>query len=245
MRIWRSCVGAEESGSVLYLEGSTDLVILRAFARALGHPAQECLERPFVHYVLNQPQKARDHFYGLREAKADLAGFAICDRLDLSLPADPNLEQRMWQRREIENYLCSRDVLKRGGEAMVHHQVQAVGLRLSALLLRGDLFEVAFEELLEGGRLGLGVGDERALVHLDLDGARPLLGCGTGLEGLGLDRVALFPEPDPVLGLPLIGAAFSEGGHAKLRSFANECGNAVANNRLGTFSGGASWLLNV
>jgi hypothetical protein len=104
---------AEESGWVLYLEGSTDLAILRAFAKALDHPAQECLGRPFVHYVLNQPQKARDHFYGLREAKGDLAGIAIYDRLDRDLPTDPNLEQKMWQRREIENYLCSRDVLNK------------------------------------------------------------------------------------------------------------------------------------
>ncbi|MEA3275235.1 MAG: AAA family ATPase [Pseudomonadota bacterium] len=104
---------AEEMGWVLYLEGSTDLAILRAFAEVLNHPLKENLERPFVHYVLNQPQKARDHFYGLREAKADLAGVAIYDRLDRDLPDDPNLQQHMWKRREIENYLCSRYVLNK------------------------------------------------------------------------------------------------------------------------------------
>ncbi|RCX24957.1 ATP-dependent nuclease [Thioalbus denitrificans] len=104
---------AEEMGWVLYLEGSTDLAILRAFSRSLGHPVMDRLERPFAHYVLNQPQKARDHFYGLREAKAELAGIAIYDRLDRDLPADPNLQQHMWKRREIENYLCSRDVLRK------------------------------------------------------------------------------------------------------------------------------------
>jgi ABC-type taurine transport system ATPase subunit len=102
---------AEQTGWVLYLEGSTDLAILRAFADTLGHPARAQLERPFVSYVGNQPGRARDHFYGLREAKPDLAGVAIYDRLDKGISADPNLTQLMWRRREIESYLCQRKVL--------------------------------------------------------------------------------------------------------------------------------------
>jgi hypothetical protein len=77
---------AETTGWVLYLEGSTDLAILRAFARRLDHPAQALLERPFVHYVANQPRKAQEHFYALREARPDLAGIAIYDRLTIALP---------------------------------------------------------------------------------------------------------------------------------------------------------------
>lgn len=46
---------AEQTGWVLYLEGATDLAILRAFAGKLDHPARALLERPFVHYVANQP----------------------------------------------------------------------------------------------------------------------------------------------------------------------------------------------
>lgn len=102
---------AEQTGWVLYLEGSTDLAILRAFARVLDHPAQAALERPFVHYVENKPAKARDHFYGLREAKPDLQGFALFDRLDLQLESNPRLQQWTLRRREIENYLCFRETL--------------------------------------------------------------------------------------------------------------------------------------
>jgi hypothetical protein len=51
--------------------GSTDLAILRAFAAKLQHVARNELESPFVHYVENQPPRARDHFYGLSEAKPD------------------------------------------------------------------------------------------------------------------------------------------------------------------------------
>lgn len=102
---------AEQTGWVLYLEGSTDLAILRAFAESLEHSARQALERPFVHYVANQPSRARDHFHGLREATQDLIGIALYDRLDSPIRDDPNLEQVMWDRREIENYLCQRETL--------------------------------------------------------------------------------------------------------------------------------------
>lgn len=102
---------AEETGWVLYLEGSTDLAILRTLARRLDHPAQSVLERPFVHYVANQPSRARENFHGLREAKPDLIGIAIYDRLEKELTDDPYLKQIVWCRRELENYLCQRGTL--------------------------------------------------------------------------------------------------------------------------------------
>jgi hypothetical protein len=110
-------VQAEEVGWVLYLEGSTDLAILRAFASKLDHSAKDSLERPFVHYVANQLSKAQAHFYGLREAKHDLIGLALYDRLDSPLPADTNLTQLAWDRREIESYLCQRSTLLSWAEA--------------------------------------------------------------------------------------------------------------------------------
>ena len=103
---------AEETGWVLYVENSTDLAILQAFAKSLDHDAQQYLERPFVKYVeTNLPQRARDHFFGLREAKNDLAGIAIFDRLDGELQSANGLTETMWRRREIENYFCTEEVL--------------------------------------------------------------------------------------------------------------------------------------
>lgn len=102
---------AEQKGYVFYLEGSTDLAILRAFAETLKHPAVGVLELPFVHYVQNQPSKALAHFHGLREAKPDLVGLAIFDRLAKAPEAVPGLETYMWKKREIENYLCQEQVL--------------------------------------------------------------------------------------------------------------------------------------
>jgi len=103
---------AQETGWVLYLENSTDLAILQTFAKTLGHEAQQHLERPFVKYVeTNLPQKAREHFFGLKEAKNDLVGIAVFDRLEKELQTENSLTEMMWRRREVENYFCSEEVL--------------------------------------------------------------------------------------------------------------------------------------
>jgi ABC-type transport system involved in cytochrome c biogenesis ATPase subunit len=109
---------AEEVGFVLYLEGSTDLAILQSFAESLDHPAKSYLQRPFVHYVSNQPQRARQHFHGLKEAKPDLVGFVLCDKLDRPVQDSQELAEYMWQRREIENYLCQPATLERFAQSL-------------------------------------------------------------------------------------------------------------------------------
>ncbi|GMU92327.1 MAG: hypothetical protein AMXMBFR4_13850 [Candidatus Hydrogenedentota bacterium] len=103
---------AEQTGWVLYLEGPTDLAILQVFAKLLGHDAAAKLERPFVHYVAtNLPARAREHFYGLREAKRDLKGIALFDRTDAELEQTGPLVELQWRKREIENYFCMERVL--------------------------------------------------------------------------------------------------------------------------------------
>jgi predicted ATPase len=104
---------AEQKGWVLYLEGSTDLAVLQTFAEILQYEdAIKILERPFVHYIRNEPSKAKSHFYGLREAVQHLKGAALFDRLDSELPDDPNLTFLVWKKCEIENYLCFRETLE-------------------------------------------------------------------------------------------------------------------------------------
>ena len=104
---------AEQTGWVLYLEGSTDLAILRAFAERLDYKqAMECLARPFVHYVGNQPSEVRKHFQGLREAVGRLQAVAIFDRLERPLPDDLGATGLTWRKREIENYFCGRETLE-------------------------------------------------------------------------------------------------------------------------------------
>ncbi len=104
---------AEITGFVLYVEGSTDLSLLRSFAEVLGHGALAVLERPFVRYVGDRPVSARRHFHGLREAKPDLVGYALFDRLETRLDLGTILAGYMWPRREFENYLLPTKTLRR------------------------------------------------------------------------------------------------------------------------------------
>ncbi len=104
---------AEQTGWVLYLEGSTDLAIMQAFAKRLRHQrAIEVLERPFVKYVGNQLSAVQNHYYGLREALSKLCGVALFDRLESEPPESFLVECLIWKRREIENYVCSRATLE-------------------------------------------------------------------------------------------------------------------------------------
>lgn len=105
---------AEQTGWVLYLEGSTDLSMLRAFAGRLDHAAAlRALERPFVHYVGNRPSAAANHFHALREALPELRAVALFDRLEQKWPQRDEVEWLMWERREFENYLATRGALER------------------------------------------------------------------------------------------------------------------------------------
>ncbi len=103
---------AEQTGWVLYLEGPTDLAMLRSFARRLGkRDAVRALEKPFVHYVGNNPRAAARHFHGLREALPKLQGIALFDRLDGGGPVRPPFPHLVWRRREFENYLTTEATL--------------------------------------------------------------------------------------------------------------------------------------
>lgn len=104
---------AEQTGWVLYLEGSTDLALLQSLAQRLGHKAaRQAMDRPFVHYVKDQPPQVQRHFHGLRDAFPNLKGVALFDRLSRRPELTP-ITSLMWQRREIENYVCTRSVLLR------------------------------------------------------------------------------------------------------------------------------------
>ncbi len=104
---------AELVGWVLYLGGSKDLAILRAFARRLGHEAAgSVLERPLVEYVGDLPLSAGKHFRGLREACPRLRGIALLDELPEQVETDDGLEQLSWRKRGIESYLCSPSALE-------------------------------------------------------------------------------------------------------------------------------------
>ncbi len=135
---------AEQTGWVLYLEGATDLAILRALAATLNHPAQGVLASPYVHYVANVVNSVRQHYPALREAKPDLQGVALFDRLERGLPDDLKglLTCLEWTRREIENYLCQPETLA----AYAREQFGEQGQTLIATLIREYVAPVDLRE---------------------------------------------------------------------------------------------------
>lgn len=104
---------AEQTGWVLYLEGSTDFAILFALATRLKHErALRALQRPFIKYVANKPAEVCRHYYGLRESVPDLRGVVVFDRLEPEPGEMGLIECLIWKRREIENYLCTSATLE-------------------------------------------------------------------------------------------------------------------------------------
>lgn len=109
-------VQAEQKKWVLYLEGSTDLQLLQAFAEVLKHPAAGYLKNPLVHYVTNRPTSARSHFHALKEAFPELKGVALFDRMDdakLKKDQKDQLLELAWTRYEIENYIPIPETIER------------------------------------------------------------------------------------------------------------------------------------
>ncbi|MCF7674276.1 MAG: AAA family ATPase [Akkermansiaceae bacterium] len=105
---------AQQAGWMLYLEGTTDLAILRKLAIRKGHEAAAILAQrvPLICLGSNKPGDARSHYEAMREAMPRIPGLAIFDRLpnpETQLSTMQGLREEMWQRREIENYLVSRE----------------------------------------------------------------------------------------------------------------------------------------
>jgi hypothetical protein len=130
-------VRARETGHVLYVEGSTDLDMLKAFARKLNHPVKEHLEdgaRLNIYYVKdNFPgadrttdeelerveggfgMSAREHFKSLGVMLPGLRGLAIHDhdgkpRREVD---GGGLKELQWRRYEPENYFVTPELLQR------------------------------------------------------------------------------------------------------------------------------------
>ncbi|MBN8447781.1 MAG: AAA family ATPase [Candidatus Accumulibacter sp.] len=125
-------VKARERGYVLYVEGGTDVDMLRALAERLDHPVVKVWdERVNSFYVQNnyplQDARAelerveggfgvtpRDHFNGLRNLLPELRGLAILDN-DGQNRQDKDegvLKIRYWRRYEAENYFVTPEVLR-------------------------------------------------------------------------------------------------------------------------------------
>jgi hypothetical protein len=116
---------AESAPGILYLEDHTDLEILRAWAKALDHPALPLLTTSlFWHKSVGDARRgghgvsSRDHYECLKLVRENLPGLEILDRDGNSnLPETEiigsGLQRLRWRRYEIESYLIHPESLKR------------------------------------------------------------------------------------------------------------------------------------
>ena len=153
-------VKARETGHVFYVEGSTDVDMLRAFADQLEHPVMAVLDdgaRLNVYYLQDNypdaetsPDKelerveggfgmsADKHFLALKSILPELRGLEIRDN-DGKQRADSErhgLQQLVWKRYEPENYFITPELLlafvetKSPGEDLFAQQRQEIMERL-------------------------------------------------------------------------------------------------------------------
>jgi energy-coupling factor transporter ATP-binding protein EcfA2 len=119
-------VTALESPGILYLDGYTDLNLLREFAVVLGHPLQEYFNRqPFwrgkQHPIRQDGAEVppKEHFEALQLVNDSISGVWLIDSdgKDRIPPSDQaevgKLNRVAWKRYEVESYLMHPTVLAR------------------------------------------------------------------------------------------------------------------------------------
>lgn len=109
----------ENAPGILYLEGSTDFDLLKAWAEVLDHPIKQWFDtQPFWQNNKGRnPKEARDHFFALKAIKPDIRAVLLLDGDNRGLPdrgltAD-GLTILRWERYEAESYLLHPDSLTR------------------------------------------------------------------------------------------------------------------------------------
>lgn len=116
---------------ILYVEGHTDIELLRAWAAALGHPVLDVLTKQLLWHRYSTTArgelaafKASDHYRALRLLAPELRALEIQDRdgnphLQETLVSGSGFQIVRWKRCEIESYLVHPDALER----FVEHKV--------------------------------------------------------------------------------------------------------------------------
>ena len=108
---WEKYYLARMTKHVLYLEGSTDLEMLKMFARKLNHKVEPFLKFANVQYTAdNVPGTAINNFVALSEIIPGLKGLALFDHLP-NLQTNPRLQIICWEKRDLENYFARPAVL--------------------------------------------------------------------------------------------------------------------------------------
>jgi hypothetical protein len=109
---------------VLFVEGHTDIAILREWAKVLNHPAYKSLSNLFWKPTVSDRRlgapsiRAKEYYDALKMNRDDLPGLELIDGDgNPHLPSTPitarGLQRLQWQRYEIESYLLHPAALSR------------------------------------------------------------------------------------------------------------------------------------
>lgn len=147
---------AARAPGILYVEGYTDVEILRAWARTLDHPAGKLLTKElFWHKYSEQAREggegfaSRDHFNALRLVHPTMKGLEIQDRdgnqnlRETSVNGD-GLQIIRWRRYEIESYLVHPAAIERFIESQVGATALTMEQRAAILAKCVELLTEAF-----------------------------------------------------------------------------------------------------
>lgn len=117
---------ALNSPGILYVEGITDINILREFARILNHPLYELLKSPKLFWkpIVSDQRlkgsgiKAQDHYDAIKLVRADIPALELVDgdsdrNIRSSEITGQGFQRLRWNRYEIESYLVHPAALAR------------------------------------------------------------------------------------------------------------------------------------
>jgi predicted ATPase len=182
--------GAKKTKRVLFVEGRSDVRILKILAERLD------IEWPssWIEWRTTQGQKERRQLYlALREEIPDLLALSLRDRddepgetvkadlVDNAIPADPNFQSRRWRRRHIESYLiwppaiaaASAITEEKVREYLMDQHGIAVGDQFAESDAPQGLMDVRGKAILSDGDLAvlgqLPIGAVDVAQHLDAD----------------------------------------------------------------------------
>ncbi len=161
-------VKARERGYVLYVEGSTDIDILRALADRLGHPVSKIWDERINSFYVQDNYASQNsdtslekaeggfgllpkkHFDGLRKLLPALKGLAILDsdKKNQSSKIEPPLTVSYWTRYEVENYFITPDLLRR--YAASREPVEDLFAQESQASIEATLNELVLELVFDG-----------------------------------------------------------------------------------------------
>ena len=182
--------GAKKTKRVLFVEGRSDIGILKVLAKTLGIAWPDS----WVEWRTTQGQKERRQLYlALKDEIPELRALSLRDRddeptetvkenlVDNAIPADPNFQPRRWRRRHIESYLIWPPAIA-AASAQSEEEVQdylmnqhgiAVGDQFADANAPQALMDVRGKAILsDGGPAVLGqlsVGSYEVARHLDAD----------------------------------------------------------------------------